>query len=105
MTALPAGVLREALVDVGAIAANVRHLRRLTDSEVIAVVKADGYGHGAVRAAAAALEGGATRLGVAEVGEALALRRGGISAPIVAWLLAPGASFVEAAGAGVELGI
>ncbi|MGA1827116.1 alanine racemase, partial [Microbacterium sp.] len=57
MSRLPAGVLREAAVDVGAITANVRHLRRLTDSEVIAVVKADGYGHGAVRSAVAAVEG------------------------------------------------
>ena len=52
--------MREALIDVGAIADNVRHLRRLTESEVIAVVKADGYGHGALRSAIAALEGGAT---------------------------------------------
>ncbi|GAA1666625.1 alanine racemase [Microbacterium lacus] len=97
--------MREAVIDTSAIAANVRHLRRLTDSEVIAVVKADGYGHGAVRAAAAALEGGAARLGVADIGEALALRRGGIMAPILAWLHAPGAPFAEAAAAGVELGI
>lgn len=97
--------MREASIDVGAIAANVRHLRRLTDSEIIAVVKADGYGHGGVRAAAAALEGGAGRLGVADIGEALALRRGGITAPVLAWLHAPGAPFVEAAAAGIELGI
>jgi alanine racemase len=105
VSAMPPGVLREAVIDVGAITANVRHLRRLTDSEVIAVVKADGYGHGAVRSAVAALEGGASRLGVADVGEALALRRAGITAPIVAWLLAPGASLVEAADAGIEFGI
>ncbi|WP_243075713.1 alanine racemase [Microbacterium sp. SS28] len=105
MSRFKKGVLREATIDVGAIAANVRHLRRLTESEVIAVVKADGYGHGAVRSAAAALEGGASRLGVADIGEALALRRGGIDAPILAWLHAPGANFREAAGAGIELGI
>ncbi|MET0812175.1 MAG: alanine racemase [Microbacterium sp.] len=105
MSGLPAGAMREATVDLGAITANVRHLRRLTESEVIAVVKADGYGHGAVRSAAAALEGGATRLGVADIGEALSLRRGGIMAPILAWLHAPGASFAEAASVGVELGI
>lgn len=105
MTRLPDGVLREATIDVGAIAANVRHLRRLTDSEVIAVVKADGYGHGAVRSAVAALEGGATRLGVADIGEATALRRAGITAPVVAWLHAPGANFREAASLGIELGI
>jgi len=105
MSRLPDGVLREATVDVGAITANVRHLRRLTESEVIAVVKADGYGHGAARSAVAALDGGASRLGVADVGEALALRRAGVDAPILAWLHAPGASFREAAAAGIELGI
>ena len=105
MSHLPAGVMREALIDATAITENVRHLRRLTDSEVIAVVKADGYGHGAVRSAIAALAGGATRLGGADVSEAIALRRAGIDAPILAWLHAPGASFVEAAGLGIELGI
>lgn len=105
MSHLPAGVMRETLIDTAAITENVRHLRRLTDSEVIAVVKADGYGHGAVRSAIAALAGGATRLGVADVSEAIALRHAGIDAPILAWLHAPGASFVEAAGLGIELGI
>ncbi|WP_292735580.1 alanine racemase [Microbacterium sp. UBA1097] len=102
---LPEGTLREASVDVAAIAANVQHLRRMTNSEVIAVVKADGYGHGATRSAVAALAGGATRIGVSDITEALALRRAGITAPILAWLHAPGTSFREAAGAGIELGI
>ena len=97
--------MREALIDVGAIADNVRHLRRLTESEVIAVVKADGYGHGALRSAIAALEGGATRLGVADINEALALRKAGIDAPIVAWLHTPDVNFTEAASHGIELGI
>lgn len=105
MTRLPDGVLREARIDVGAIEDNVRHLRRLTESEVIAVVKADGYGHGAVRSAVAALAGGATRLGVSDVTEAIALRRAGIDAPIVAWLHAPATNFSEAASLGIELGI
>jgi alanine racemase len=105
MSRLPSGVMREATIDVGAIEDNVRHLRRLTGVEVIAVVKADGYGHGAARAAAAALAGGATRIGVADVTEALALRRAGVDAPILAWLHAPGASFGEAVERGVELGI
>ncbi|MFT4229410.1 MAG: alanine racemase [Microbacterium sp.] len=94
---------REAVIDTDAIAANVRHLRRLTASHVIAVVKADGYGHGAVAAAIAALKGGADRLGVADVDEALALRRAGVSAPLLAWLHEPGVSFAEAAAAGVEI--
>ncbi|WP_419956827.1 alanine racemase [Microbacterium candidum] len=80
-------------------------MRRLTGVDVMAVVKADGYGHGAVRSAAAAIAGGATRLGVTDVTEALALRRGGIDAPIVAWLHAPGQTFSEAAAAGVEIGV
>ena len=105
MSRLPAGVLREAVVDVGAIEANVRHLRRLTGSEVIAVVKADGYGHGAVRSALAALAGGAGRLGVSDITEVLSLRCAGIYAPIVAWLHAPSADLAGAAARGIELGI
>ena len=86
MTRLPAGTMREAVVDADAIADNVRQLRRITGVDLIAVVKADGYGHGAPRAAAAALAGGASRLGVADIAEALALRRAGIDAPVLAWL-------------------
>lgn len=105
MSSLVPGVLREAVIDTGAITANVRHLRAVTGTEVIAVVKADGYGHGAVRAARAALEGGADRIGVSDIAEALAVRRAGIDAPILAWLHAPGTDFAEAAAHRIELGI
>jgi alanine racemase len=105
MTRMPQGVAREAVIDVGAIEHNVRHLAALTAAEVIAVVKADGYGHGAERSARAALAGGAARLAVADVPEALALRAAGIDAPLLAWLHAPGASFADAAAAGIELGV
>lgn len=105
MSGLPAGTMREATIDVGAIEDNVRHLRRLTGAEVIAVVKADGYGHGPVRSAVAALAGGATRLGVADIAEATALRRAGIDAPVLAWLHAPEADFAQAAANRIELGI
>ena len=77
---------REARIELDAISDNVRHFRRLTGVQVIAVVKANAYGHGAAAVAVAALAGGATRLGVAEIPEALELRRQGITAPIVAWL-------------------
>lgn len=97
--------MREAVIDPSAITANVRHLKRLTGAQIIAVVKANGYGHGAAGAARAALEGGADRIGVADIDEAMALRRAGILAPILAWLHAPGASFAEAASRHVELGI
>lgn len=96
---------REATIDLDAIADNVRHFRRLTGVEVIAVVKANAYGHGAAAAAVAALSGGATRLGVAEIPEALELRRQGVHAPIMAWLHAPGERFEQAAAQDIEVGI
>lgn len=99
--------MREAVVDAGAIADNVAALKRHAGTpELIAVVKADGYGHGAATAARAAIAGGATRLGVADLGEALALRRAiGAGTPILAWLHAPGESFAGAAAEGVEVGV
>ena len=71
-------------IETGAISRNVRTLKALTRPGTLfmAVVKADGYGTGAARAARAALGGGADRLGVATVAEAVVLREKGISAPI-----------------------
>ena len=75
---------REAFVDLGAITANVAALCELVrGSQVLAAVKADGYGHGMVPAARAALAGGAGWLGVADLEEAVALRRAGITAPVL----------------------
>src|SRR5207253_2304858 len=66
----------EITVDLGALRRNVRTLLRLLDgAELWAVVKADGYGHGAVDAAAAALGSGAAAVCVATVAEGLVLRR------------------------------
>ena len=96
---------REATIDLDAISDNARHLRRLTGVDVIGVVKANAYGHGAAEAAVAALAGGATSLGVATVEEGLELRRQGINARILAWLHAPGRRFDDAAEAGLDLGI
>jgi alanine racemase len=71
-------------VSLEAIRMNVEALRRVVaPAEVCAVVKADGYGHGAVPVALAALEGGASWLAVAQVPEATALRQFGIEAPIL----------------------
>lgn len=69
----------------------------------MAVVKADGYGHGAVPVARAALEGGAGWLGTATIDEALALRNAGIHAPVLCWLNAPGARWEAAIGTGIDL--
>jgi alanine racemase len=71
-------------VDLDAIRHNVRALAALAaPAKVCAVVKADGYGHGATAVARAALEAGATWLGVAQHEEAFALRDAGIAAPIL----------------------
>lgn len=97
---------RVARIDADAIAGNVETLRRVAGTEhFIAVVKADGYGHGAITAARAALEGGADRLGVADIDEALALRRAGVTAPVLAWLHGPGAEFRAAVDAGLEIAV
>jgi alanine racemase len=97
--------LREARVDRSAIARNVAALAALAEVPVMAVVKADGYGHGAVPAARAALAGGAEWLGVVEIAEALALRVAGVHAPMLAWLHAPDADFDEAIAQHVDLGV
>ncbi|HEY3502194.1 MAG TPA: alanine racemase [Actinocatenispora sp.] len=93
----------EALVDLDALTGNVAHLRGLTTAEVMAVVKADGYGHGAVPAARAALRGGATWLGVATLDEAYELRDAGIAAPLLAWLVTPGTPLAGAVERDVDL--
>lgn len=96
----------EAVVDLDAIAHNVRILREHAGSaQVMAVVKADGYGHGATAVARTALAAGVAELGVATVSEALALRTDGITAPVLAWLHAPGTDFDTALNADVGIGI
>ena len=96
----------EARVDLGAIRDNVSALRShaANGAGVMAVVKADGYGHGLVPSARAALDGGASWLGVAFLEEALALRAAGIDAPVLAWLTAPDEDLEAAVRAGVDLG-
>ncbi|ODR09342.1 alanine racemase [Mycobacterium sherrisii] len=103
---LAPGVVAEAVVDLQAIAHNVRVLRgHAGAAQVMAVVKADGYGHGAIPVARAALAAGAAELGVATVDEALALRTAGITAPVLAWLHPPGIDFGPALLADVEIAV
>lgn len=72
-------------VNTGAISANARSLKRCigNGTELMAVVKADGYGHGSIPVARAALAGGASQCGVATLSEGIELRRAGIEAPIL----------------------
>jgi alanine racemase len=94
----------EVRINLAAIRHNVARLRRgAPGAELMAVVKADGYGHGMVPVARAALQAGASSLGVCTLSEALALRREGITAPVLAWLLGPDAPLHEGLAADVEL--
>ncbi|MBP2322526.1 alanine racemase [Kibdelosporangium banguiense] len=95
----------EAVVDLDALRHNVALLAERAQVAVMAVVKADGYGHGAVPVARAALEAGATWLGSCSAAEAVDLRKAGIEAPILAWLYAAGEDLSDAIAAGVELGV
>lgn len=91
-------------IDLDAVAANTAQLCRAAgNAQVMAVVKADGYGHGLVPSARAALAGGATWLGTALLGEALELRRAGVGGRILSWLHTPGAPFADAVRADVDL--
>jgi alanine racemase len=95
----------EVVVDLDAIAANTAVLRERVGRPLMAVVKADGYGHGLVPAARAALAGGADALGVAVLEEALALRAAGVTAPLLAWLHTPGTDYAAALAADVEVSV
>jgi alanine racemase len=104
----PPGVPARAVVDLDAIRDNVRALAgHAPSSAVMAVVKADGYGHGMVPAARAALAGGATWLGVATADEALALRAavGPDDARLLAWLTVPGVPFADLLRADVDVAV
>jgi alanine racemase len=94
----------EAVVDLGAITANVAAMREHANgAQVMAVVKSDGYGHGMLPAATAALAGGAAWLGVARIGEALELRAAGLTAPVLALLGDPAAPHEAAVRAGIDI--
>ncbi|MEU6982798.1 alanine racemase [Streptomyces sp. NPDC046324] len=106
MTETPPPRRARAEIDLGALRANVRTLRARVAPhvQVMAVVKADAYGHGAVRCARAALEAGADWLGTATPHEALALRAAGLTdAPILCWLWTPGDPWAEGIEAGLDM--
>ncbi|OZM80641.1 alanine racemase [Pseudonocardia sp. MH-G8] len=103
----PSGRLRaEAVVDLAAVRQNVGVLRQAAHgTAVMVVLKADGYGHGAVPVARAALEAGASWLGVCTLEEARELRGAGITAPLLSWLHLPDEDFTEAVATGVDLSV
>ncbi|MFI6280864.1 alanine racemase [Streptomyces sp. NPDC050988] len=93
-------------IDLAALRANVRALRaQAPTAALMAVVKSDAYGHGALPCARAALDAGATWLGTATPEEALALRAAGLPGRIMCWLWTPGGPWRAAVEADLDLGI
>jgi alanine racemase len=107
MAVMSAEVRRpEIVVDLGAIRRNVGILRDLVapdGSDVMVVVKADGYGHGMVETAAAARAAGAPWLGVATIDEAVRLRDAGDTGRLLCWLTVPGDDWPGAIGGDVDV--
>jgi alanine racemase len=94
----------EASVDLGAISRNIEALRaHVTPAAVMAVVKANGYGHGAAAAARASVHGGADWLGVVHVAEALEVRQAGIDVPLLCLMAIGSDKHAEAIAADVDL--
>lgn len=97
---------REASIDLGAISRNVEIIRGIAGTpHFMAVVKANGYGHGATAVAQAVLDGGADWLGVIDATEARELRDAGISAPILTWLHRPDEDFHAAVELDLDVGV
>lgn len=92
-------------IDLGAIADNTRFLAARASGELMAVVKADGFGHGACDVARTALANGATWLGVTSLAEAWTLRDAGLSAPVLSWLNPVDADFASAIGRDIDLAV
>ena len=92
-------------IDLDAIAHNVAMLKKSSGTPLMAVVKADAYGHGLIPVANTCLKAGAQWLGVALLEEAITLRESGIQAPILSWLVPPGSDFQRAIELDIDLGV
>ena len=92
-------------VNLRAIADNVSLIKRSTEAQILAVVKADAYGHGLVPVSKVAINAGATWLGVALLEEALVLRAAEIKVPIIAWLTPPSSDFKLAIESDIDLAV
>lgn len=102
-TAVPSGPTLH--TDLDAVAANTRLFAARVPGALMAVVKADGFGHGGAAVARTALAHGASWLGVTSIEEALTLRAGGATAPILSWLNTVDADFTAAIGERVDLAV
>jgi alanine racemase len=96
-------LLATRIIDFGPVARNMGRVRDITPTPVLAVVKADCFGHGAIEVATTALESGAPWLGVATVHETLVLRSAGITPPVLCWLADPWCDLRAAVAAGLTI--
>ncbi len=98
--------LRGAYIDLAAIRENVTVLQDLAkNSEVMAVVKADAYGHGLIPTAKAARQGGANWLGTALLEEAIELRKAGDQGKILTWLGSPNDQWEKCVDLGIDVSV
>ena len=96
----------QAVIDLDAIRHNVHALtQNAGDTQIMAIVKADAYGHGLIPVAEAAVDAGVEWLGVAHVAEAIALRQAGLDVPILTWLISPNAPFDRLIASRIDVGI
>ena len=92
-------------INLAAIAENIKFIKSKTSAQVLAVVKADAYGHGLINVAKAAEKSGADWLGTALLEEGIALRNGGITKPIISWLTPIGEDFRTAINLDIDLSV
>ena len=95
----------EARIDLSRLSENIELLKKMSKTKLLAVVKADAYGHGLVEVAKTAETAGADWLGVALLEEAITLRKNGITSPVLAWLVPPGSDFQSAVDLGIDVAI
>ena len=92
-------------VDLGAIKHNIKEIKKMTHTQVMAVIKANGYGHGVLQVAKAATEAGATWCGVARMEEALNLRSAGVQSEVMVLGYTPPVMIPEAVQHDVHVAI
>jgi alanine racemase len=92
-------------INLIAIAENLKFIKNKTSAQVLAVVKADAYGHGLINVAKEAEKAGADWLGTALLEEGIALRNGGIAKPIISWLTPIGEDFRTAINLDIDLSV
>ena len=92
-------------INLNAIESNLKFIKGKTNAQVLAVVKADAYGHGLIPISKSVIEAGADWLGTALLEEAITLRENGIKVPIIAWLTPCGEDFRSAINLNIDLSI